>query len=103
MLFRSTAAAATGGLRLRANEERRGGAARELLRRHVVGRTNRVAALDVDQRRDSGVARSKASWSAFSDRSASACDTMQVMRISEVEIIWMFTLASASVPNIRAA
>jgi len=93
----ATATSTTGTLRLGANQKWRGGAARKFCRRNVVGGVDRVEALNVDQLRDpasraaastgSGVARSNVSWSAFSARSASACATMQVILISDVEII----------------
>ena len=51
----------------------------------------------------SGRSSSKAAWSARSAVSSSSSAMMQVIRISEVEIISMLTPASASVPNIRAA
>ena len=51
----------------------------------------------------SGRSSSNASCSARSAVSSSSSAIMQVIRTSEVEIISMFTPASASVPNIRAA
>ena len=51
----------------------------------------------------SGRSSSNASCSARSAVSSSSSAIMQVIRTSEVEIISMFTPASASVPNMRAA
>ena len=77
---------------------------------YIVGGVNGIEPFNSDLRQSnysastaSGVAKSNASCNACSARGASDSLTMQVMRISEVEIIWMLIFASASVPNMRAA
>ncbi len=88
---------ATGALRFRANEQRRIGGndtGEESGTSYIVGRVNGIEPFNDDLRQSnysastaSGVAKSNASCNACSARGASDSLTMQVMRISDVEII----------------